>query len=244
MQPKVTFVTLLSLCVFLLSGCYSANPEDVTYFTKPPEIDVTSDNYILHPPDEIEVRCTKVPEIHLTRQYIRPDGKVTFEGLGAIHASGRTPQELADAMREKIMTSYSLTGEHPIDVQIVAYRSKLYYVIGHVSSSGPKIFTGRDTVLKAIAAARPVNGALVRHIQVVRPSADENISPRIFEVNYDKMTAHGDTSKNVLLEEGDIIFVPPTILAAIGLTIDQLLRPVQEAATTPTIVQPLPGYPY
>ncbi len=244
MQRTATSATFLALIVFLLAGCNSSNQDDLKYFTKPAEIDVTSDSYVLHPPDEIEIRCSRVPEIHLTRQFIRPDGKVTFEGLGAIHASGRTPQELADVMREKIMASYSLAGEHPIDVQVVAYRSKIYYVVGQVYASGPKIFTGRDTVLKAISAARPTNGASVRKIRVVRPPADGRADPRIFELDYKKMTADGDTSRNVLLEEGDIIVVPPTILATIGLTIDQLLRPVREVTTTPYIVQPLPIYPY
>ncbi|MBE0535405.1 MAG: polysaccharide biosynthesis/export family protein [Phycisphaerae bacterium] len=241
-RNTITRVTFLTFCLFLLAGCHSANLDDLKYFTKPSEIDVTSDNYILHPPDEIEIRCSRVPELNLTRQFIRPDGKVTFEGLGAIHASGRTPQELADVMREKITASYSLAGEHPIDVQITAYRSKVYYVVGQVYASGPKIFTGRDTVLKAISAARPTNGASIRKIQVVRPSATAD--PKIFDLDYKEMTARGDTSRNVLLEEGDIIYVPTTILAQIGLTIDQLLRPVRDVSTTPYIVQPLPIYPY
>ena len=233
MQPKTTtFLTVLAILVFALTGCYSAHPEDVEFFTMPSEVDVTSDSYILHPPDEIEVHCSQVPEINLVTQQIRPDGKVAFEGIGEIYATGKTPKQLADIMREKIMASYSLTGEHPVDVSIETYRSKFYYVVGQVYRSGPKLFTGRDTVLKAISAARPAHTASLREIQVIRPSADKNIKPKIFQVDYDKMRAHGDTSKNVLLEEGDVIFVPPTIQAAIGLTLEQLLRPVGQVAFT------------
>lgn len=233
MRPNTTtFLTVLAIWVFALTGCYSARPEDLAFFTMPSDVDVTSDSYVLHPPDEIEVHCSQVPEIHLVTQQIRPDGKVTFEGIGEIYATGKTPKQLADIMREKIMLSYSLTGEHPIDVGIVTYRSKFYYVVGHVYRSGPKIFTGRDTVLKAVSAARPAHTASLRQIQVIRPSADKNIKPKIFEVDYDKMRAHGDTSKNVLLKEGDVIYVPPTIVAAVGLTLEQLLRPVGRVAFT------------
>lgn len=233
MRPNtITFLTVLAIGVFALTGCYSAHPEDLAFFTMPSEVDVTSDKYILQPPDEIEVHCSQVPEIHLVSQQIRPDGKVTFEGIGEIHATGKTPKQLVDIMREKITASYSLTGEHPVDIRIVTYRSKFYYVVGHVYRSGPKIFTGRDTVLKAISAARPAHTASLRQIQVIRPSADKNIKPKIFQIDYDKMRAHGDTSKNVLLEEGDIIYVPPTIVAAVGLTLEQLLRPVGQVAFT------------
>ena len=243
MRPNtITFLTVLAIGVFSLTGCYSAHPEDLAYFTMPSEVDVTSDKYILHPPDEIEVHCSQVPEIHLVTQQIRPDGKVTFEGIGEIHATGKTPKQLVDILREKITASYSLTGEHPVDIRIVTYRSKFYYVVGHVYRSGPKIFTGRDTVLKAVSAARPAHTASLRQIQVIRPSADKNIKPKIFKVDYDKLRAHGDTSKNVLLEEGDVIFVPPTIVAAIGLTIEQLLSPVSRVAFTYGTVTGVPSY--
>jgi protein involved in polysaccharide export with SLBB domain len=113
----------------------------------------------------------------------------------------------------------------------------MYYVLGQVLFPGPKPVSGRDTVLRALSAARPVNAAWLKRVQVVRPSADKNIKPKIFEVDFDKMTAHGDTSKNVLLEEGDIVFVPPTILAAIGMTLGELLSPVAQVASTVNVVQ-------
>ena len=97
-------------------------------------------------------------------------------------------------------------------------------------------------MLKAVSAARPAHTASLRQIQVIRPSADKNIKPKIFKVDYDKMRAHGDTSKNVLLEEGDVIYIPPTIVAAVGLTIEQLLRPVGRVAFTYGAVTGVPSY--
>ena len=228
---------VLLTILFCLTGCFSSHPKDIEAFTVPTVTNVTAENYILQPPDEIEIRCSKVPEIHLQSQKIRPDGKVTFEGLGEIHAAGKTPKELTGLLHEKILLLYALAGEHPIDVQIVMYKSKFYYVLGQVFFPGPKICTGRDTVLKAIAASRPSTLAWIERIQVIRPSLDPNVKPRIFELNFDKMAAHGDLSKNVLLEEGDIIFVPPTVLAAIGLKVEELVSPIGRAFSTVNIVQ-------
>jgi len=235
------FAVLLAGSSLALSGCFSSRPASFDVFTKPSDVEISSDCYFLRPPDEIQIRCSKVPEIHLQSQRIRPDGKVTFEGLGEIYAAGKTPEQLADIMREKIMMLYSLTGDHPIDVQIETYRSMFYYVLGQVKYPGPKIFTGRDTVLTALAASHPTHRAWVNRIQVVRPSAEENVKPCVFEFSYDRMVAHGDTRKNVLLEEGDIIFVPPTVLAAMGLTIDELLRPVGQTSSSVSYVQTLPS---
>ena len=56
-------------------------------------------------------------------------------------------------------------------------------------------------------------------------------------MNFDRMIAHGDTSKNVLLQEGDIIYVPPTIFAAVAQVIEEFARPIGRAFSTVTIVQ-------
>ncbi|MHC4364121.1 MAG: polysaccharide biosynthesis/export family protein [Planctomycetota bacterium] len=241
MQNKAVMLQLVVLTFLVgLTGCFSSNPEDMAAFTFPREVDVTAEDYILHPPDEIEIHCSKVPEIHLQTQRIRPDGKVSFEGIGEVQAAGRTPKQLAENLREKIMLLYALTGEHPINVRVTVYRSKFYYVLGQVFFQGPQDLTGRDTVLFALARARPTTLAWLNRVQVIRPSADPTVKPKIFELNYDKMMAHGDASKNVLLEEGDIVFVPPTILAGIALKVEEFVSPIGRAFSTVNIVQGTP----
>ena len=113
----------------------------------------------------------------------------------------------------------------------------MYYVLGQVYLPGPKISTGRDTVLSAIAEARLNPMAWLEHIQVIRPSDSKLIRPEIFEVNFDRMSIHGDTAKNVLLQEGDIVYVPPTLLAALGLKVEELIQPIARAFTGTYIIQ-------
>ncbi|MHC4639373.1 MAG: polysaccharide biosynthesis/export family protein [Planctomycetota bacterium] len=243
MLYKATFLKIILLTfIVCLAGCFSSNANDIEAFVRPSRVSVTAEGYILQPPDEIEVYCSKVPEIHLQRQRIRPDGKVTFETLGEIYAAGKTPKELAAILHEKILSLYALTGENPIDVRVAAYRSKVFYVLGQVYLPGAKSYTGRDTVLNAVAKARVNPMAWLERIQVIRPSADINIQPKIFEVNFKDMTIHGDISKDVLLEEGDIIYVPPTIIAKIALTMEEFLRPIGRAFSTINIVQGPPQY--
>ena len=56
-------LTILSLMSVILTGCFSSNPNDIEAFTMPYMVEVSSKNYFLSPPDEIEVHCSKVPEI-------------------------------------------------------------------------------------------------------------------------------------------------------------------------------------
>ncbi len=230
-------VVILSLVTISLTGCFSSHPKDIEAFLKPRQVNVTADTYVLQPPDEIEVYCSKVPEIHQQRQRIRPDGKLSFESLGEIEAAGKTAAEVSSLLRTKVLDLYKLQGKQPVDIRIVAYRSKWIYVLGEVYLPGPKVYTGRDTMLHAVAGAKLNPMAWKQRIQVIRPSSEKGIKPKIFEVDFNRMVAHGDTSKIVLLQEGDIIYVPPTPLAAVAQVIEEFARPIGRAFSTVTVVQ-------
>lgn len=230
---------ILGVSLFLMlgsSGCFSSHPADISSFLRPGDVSVTAKQYVLQPPDEIEVHCTRVPEIHLQRQRIRPDGNITFEGLGDIFVAGKTPAQVADILKAKVSELYTLSGNQPIDVRIAAFQSKHFYVLGQVYNPGKKVYTGRDSVLSVIAEAQPNPMAWNTRIQVIRPSADLNVKAKIFEFNLEDVQNKGDTSRNVMLEEGDVIFIPPTPLAWVGLLVEELVRPIGRAFSTVSIV--------
>ncbi len=226
---RTLVLAALLIAISLIAGCFSSNPEDIRAFVKPYEVDVTAENYVFQPPDEIEIHCAQVPEIDMQRQRIRPDGKISFEALGEIEVAGKTPEEVTSIIQQKVADLYTLPGDHPVDVRVAVYASKVYYVLGQVAQPGPRNYTGRDNLLTALAVANPAATAWEQRVQVIRPSVNEDERPMIFEVNYAKMIAHGDISKNVLLEEGDIVYVPPTILASVAMTIEEFIRPIARA---------------
>jgi polysaccharide export outer membrane protein len=237
MRNTILLSTLFIAVILMGTGCFSSKPEDIKAFKMPEDVSVSADNYILQPPDEVEMRCLDVPELHLQSQRIRPDGMISFENVGEIKAAGKTPAQLAADIRSKLEGSlYDLTGDNPIDVRIVHYESKSYYVMGMVYSPGAKDYTGRETVLDAIAEAGLTQRSWKEKCQVIRPSSNPDVPPSIFEINLDRMMAHGDTTKNVILEEGDIVFVPPTILGAAGLIVEELFSPAATAARSVSIV--------
>jgi polysaccharide export outer membrane protein len=235
---------ILSLLIVSLAGCFSSNPKDIMAFQTRDQVDVSARNYILQPPDEIEIHCSAVPEIHTQRQQIRPDGKVSYEKIGEIEAAGKTPAQVANILKGKILDLYQIEGDYPIDVRVAAFRSKRYYVLGQVGSPGPQVYSGRDTVLGALAlAGSPTVLAWVDRIQIIRPSSSKNIKPKIFEFNYDRAAAHGDATKDVLLQPDDIIYVPPTILAAAAMKIEEFIRPIARAFSGYYLVTETPA-PY
>ena len=221
-------IALLS-SVTLVAGCFSSRPENIQAFARPYEVNVTTDQYTMQPPDEIEIHSAQVAEINLQRQKIRPDGKISFEVIGEVEAAGKTPKEVATILREKVGKLYSLPNDNPVDVRISVFSSQFVYIVGQVTRPGPRLYSGRDSVFNVIASAEPNPMAWKRRVQVIRPSSDENEAAKVFEVDYDRMEAHGDLRKDVLLQRGDIVYVPPTVLAAIGMVLEEFITPVARA---------------
>jgi len=226
---KTVVLATLLIAFSLVAGCFSSNPDDIRAFVKPYEVDVTAENYIFQPPDEIEIHCSQVPEVHMQRQRIRPDGKISFEALGEIEVAGKTPEEVAAVVTEKVASLYTLPGDNPVDVRVAAYASKVFYVLGQVSRPGPVVYTGRDKLMQSLAMAGPTTMAWEECVQVIRPTSSETERPMIFQVNYVKMKSEGDLTQDVLLEEGDIVYVPPTVLAAFAMTIEEFITPIARA---------------
>jgi polysaccharide export outer membrane protein len=233
-------ITAALACVTLLAGCY-AKPENIQAWTKPYETNVTTDRYVVQPPDELELRCAQVPEVNLQRQRVRPDGKVSFEVLGDFEVAGKTPAEISVDVGNRVKEHYTLSEDHAVDVRVAVFASHVYYVLGQVARPGPRNYTGRDSTLMAISEAQPNSMAWQRVIQVVRPAGQEGTDFLVFRLDYKKMAGHGDTSKDVLLQEGDIVYVPPTVFAQIGMVIEEFISPVARAFYGAYLVQNPPA---
>jgi polysaccharide export outer membrane protein len=215
------------LAVAGLPGCGPTHGQLVE-FLRSHELVTSTGQYTVHPPDAITVHTPGAPEVDGAHQTVRSDGKVTLRLLGEVQVAGLTTEEIAEKLRAQLSRFYV---DPEVVVEVTGYRSKYYYVFGEVTSPGAKRYTGRDTFLKALADARPTFLAWRSQIRVVRPSPNEE-SRKTIVVDLDEMVRTGDVSANFLLQEGDIIEVPPTPLAWLGLRVRELLYPLEPALRT------------
>jgi polysaccharide export outer membrane protein len=210
--------------LLLTTGCASTHQQLVS-FLRSNEAAVSTGHYTVNPPDVIAIHAPGAKEIDGVVQRVRPDGKVALRLLGEVQIAGLTTQEIAEKLKAQLSRYYI---EPEVVVEVSGYRSQSYYVFGEVGSPGPKRYTGRDTLLRALAEARPTFLAWRSQVRVVRPASDEEPAKTIV-VDLDRMVRTGETDQNILLQPGDIIEVPPTPLAWIGLRVRELLYPVSPA---------------
>jgi polysaccharide biosynthesis/export protein len=209
------------------SGC-ATKYKDLKVFVQAHRHDVAATSYCLEPPDVIRIDSPTSPEVNQETQRIRSDGKISLRLIGDVQVSGLTPEQVAAKLEELLSRYY----ESPkVTVRVAAFESKNVYAFGQVMARGPQPFTGRDTLLDVVAHAQPNFLAWGAQVKVIRPSPSADERHEIV-VNVDKILESGDTSKNFLLQEGDIVFVPPTPLGWVGLRIQELLFPISPALST------------
>ena len=229
-QPTSTARVPLTIAAFALiaalaSGC--ATYTDYSAFIAEPRPLVTSTEYRLAPPDVILITSKRVREINGHSEQIRPDGKITLPLLGSVFVTGHTVEEVSAYLEQLAQDYYD---DSDVSVRVVAYNSKKIFVFGEVTLPGAYPYDGTNTVLGTLARAQPSRLADPQRIHVLRPARDGELVRRM-TVDLDRMVKRGETELDAVLEEGDIIYVPANGLATMGLALQQLLLPVQPAAS-------------
>jgi polysaccharide biosynthesis/export protein len=240
----------------LSGGCYHS--EEVNAFLRKPRSPVSGMEYRVYPPDTIMISSQRVPEISSVLQRISPDGKINLPLLKEIFVAGMTPAEIEKAVVAAALTYYE---EADATVTVSAYESQKYYIYGQASGGGAQPWTGRDTLLDALARCPPTNLGWPERIIVVRggepqvggpttmPAETKKYrmtgvhpetpdSPRHkMTINLMAMVREGDLSNNILLMPNDIIYVQPNPFAEIGLKLQAVLFPVGPVLETARVPQ-------
>ncbi|UCG15170.1 MAG: polysaccharide biosynthesis/export family protein [Phycisphaerales bacterium] len=238
--------TLLAAATVVSSGCASNHREVHNWLMAYRESNSSID-YRVGIPDAIRITAPRIPEIDGEQQTIQPDGKITLRLLGEVRVDGMTAREIAAKLTELLREYY----EAPkVQVRVARFESKKVYVFGQVGSRGTSgggsamgggqavVYTGRNTLLDTLADAGLSLIAWRSRVKVIRADPEKH-KRHVLIVNVDKMFEEGDTSMNVLLEPGDIVYVPPTPLGWLGLRIQEVLfpfAPVFNAYTLPGTV--------
>ncbi len=220
------------------TGCASKYA-DLKAFVQAHNHDVVASTYRIEPPDVLAISSPTAPEIHGVARRVGSDGKITLKLLGAVKVSMMTPKEVA-AKLEQLLSRFYV--DPKVEVTVASYDSKSIYVFGQVGANGRKPFTGRDTMLDVLANAQPNFIAWGSRVKVIRPSPSPD-EVREITVDVDKMIKTGDLRGNFLLQEGDIVYVPPTPMGWLGLRIQEILfpfSPVFSAYTFPADVATAP----
>ncbi|MEL6713808.1 MAG: polysaccharide biosynthesis/export family protein [Planctomycetota bacterium] len=185
---------------------YYGNPEEEEYVTIG---------------DTIRILDVNHPELSMNRQ-VGIDGTVLLPEVGRITVAGYRRSEVEAILKQRYGPYFlDLAPDIVVDISI---SNRSYFVIGEVAREGPYPFTGNQTVFEAVIGARPKrDSANLGRVLLIRPDPRD---PLKLQFNLRDYVPGGDSSTNYRIQENDIVYVPPTLVAQFGYFLRGMLFPV------------------
>ena len=218
---KKKFMLLGLIFLMCCSGCksMSSNTRSLAYGTIHQYPAEREETYRLEAPDEIEISV--IPQSELDRTVtIRPDGKISLPLIGDVFVEGMTSEELTDKLTEE----FSKYAKNPsVAVIVTGFNSKKVYVIGEVFRQGAYPYTGTTSVFEAVEEAGSfTRRASLGRVILVRGDIED---PTVIDINLKEVVTKGAKEKDLHLQPGDIVYVPPNGFAKAGYAVEQVLFP-------------------
>jgi polysaccharide export outer membrane protein len=243
-KPHPNFLTrftsfLAPLCLsflLLINGCATTSSEKFGEGALPKSGNLHLNEYVLGPGDRIEITVYRHDELNKTF-LIGPSGRITYPLIGDIQVANLSIFTLRDKINDGL-SKYIITPQ--VGINISSAQSQKIFVLGEVNTPG--IFTmDRPThIMEAILNSGGfTRDAKQGNVFLIR--GDLN-NPELQCLNIKKLLKKGDTSQNVYLQRGDIVYVPVTTIANVArfmVYVDTIIRPFVEMARIASLVGPI-----
>jgi polysaccharide export outer membrane protein len=172
--------------------------------------------YLLGAGDQIRVRVLDMDEMGKDPYQIDMRGNVTLPMAGRIHAGGQTPEELENAIAERLK-KYLKSPEVSVSVQEM--RSQPVSVLGEVKLPGVHQLQGEKTLLEVISLAGGLSQEAGYSIRIARKQewgkiplpgahADETGQYYVAEVGVKEIMEARAPEKNIPIKPNDVVTVP------------------------------------
>ena len=168
--------------------------------------------YVVEPPDELElVVRPAVTDFPTANPTVQADGNLDLGLLGDVYVAGLTLSQVEQKIAQHLQARDGRAAtRREVSVKLVnGTQSKVYYVLGTVSTQGKFPATGNETVLDAILTAGLKSNSLPEKAYLVRPRPAGG-PDQVLRIDWIGIKERGDTLTNYQVFPGDRIVVPGT----------------------------------
>lgn len=235
---RLTVLSLLTGCAALaLSGCTTPRAmaglaDSVPFAGRSADEDTAFDNigyaqwneaeppYRLYVGDKVSVVVRDAPEYNKDVT-VQQDGRITLPAIGQVMAANRTLEDI----RAEVMARYSSELLRPeVDMTVDAASLKVF-IGGEVGTPGAYDLIGDSNALQAIMQAGGFKtSANERKVIIIRRGPEGTVMMRT--ANLADAFRHGDQPDLVPLRRMDVVYVPRSGAAQLGLFMQQYFRDV------------------
>jgi polysaccharide export outer membrane protein len=216
--PPVRRLPALALAALTAFGVGCASGSSAV---EAPRSVTVSEAYRVGPGDTLTIRVLPDPAIERTGVKVRPDGKISLDLIGDVDAAGRTTEEIAATIQERIS---EFRQSPSVTVALELSTSTEVAVIGEVESPATFPLDREIRVSEVIAMAGDATElAATSRVRVIRRSADQTT---LYLTDLDAVRG-GDGTTDILLQGGDLVVVPAAYPVVGGYKLRRALYPVE-----------------
>jgi polysaccharide export outer membrane protein len=163
-----------------------------------------ADNYRVGGGDVLKITVYDNPDLDTVAR-VNSDGNIIFPLIGEVHVSGETTSGIARAIAGKLADGYIINPQ--VSVFIQEFKSKKVVIVGQVEKPGMHELSGPTTLLELISKAEGLKKNAGGKIIIKRKGEGKN-EKKIISIDLKQLMEEGDPSLNILLQDGDNIYVP------------------------------------
>jgi len=174
--------------------------------------------YTLYPGDQIDIVVSSAPELSRTLT-VGPDGRILMPMSEPIMAAGKNMIQVQHELKAQLAKQLR---DPTVAVTPRAYGPQQIYVGGEVGQAGTYTLPGPIGAFEALLMAGGMrDSAKTNQIAVLRRAPNGGMMMRTVNIGHglDRLGHYNDV---IQLRRGDIIFVPKTRLAEIGLFVQSI----------------------
>ena len=207
---RLIFPTLIIECVL----CFLWLPVVSFAQAEMPDTNLSASprvNYRIHQGDKLSVKFFYQPELNETSVVVRPDGFISLQMIDDLRVEGLTVSEL----KKQLEKAYEEILMKPIiSVMILEFVAPRIYIGGQINKPGRYELRDGQTLVQVVFLAGgftpDANKKMVMH---ARP--DGKGDWQIQTANLMKILNQKGTEKDLMLEDGDYIFIPESKISQI-----------------------------
>jgi polysaccharide export outer membrane protein len=205
------YFSSIILGILLLIGCSTG--QKITRIPPNPTTSsatqqkITISEFILGPGDELEIMVWRQEDLHQTVK-ITPSGKLIYPLVGDLSVQGMSLIELRNLLQKRLAR---YVHNPQVSITVKSSPRRKVFVLGEVHNPGVFQYDSSMSALQAIAQAGGfTSDAKKGKILLFRGGVH---NPKVATLNLDEVLKKGNLSGDSILEQGDILYIPPSFVA-------------------------------
>ncbi len=163
-----------------------------------------ADDYMIGAEDVLKITIYNHPDLTTTER-VNGEGLITFPLLGEVKVAGLTADQVAKQIAAGLADGFVV--DPNVSVFVVEFRSKKTIIMGQVSKPGIYMLSGNTTFLELLSQAGGLTKDAGDRATIKRKSSGATQGEGVITIDLKKLIEQGDISRDVLLMDGDNIYI-------------------------------------